>query len=568
LTIHLSFFALSDRLKLDTFAQKTKEEDPNKRRLNLQNIDIRDRIFKRQRPQEVMADTGKSLREAIQRRDKITEIFEENQLITKPKLKLKLTGLGRNLAHPTPSPQDIALQAAAPRPEILSIDASNLKDQALSDERKLTLTPKLDRKNVPQQRIPSLVTADSFQTASNKTLGAGMRLSMPGLKPLAPGEMPQREPIGRLSGTATGFAPHSALPPLPSGNTRSGQQGETIEQLDTLLTVTMNVYQEGDGGGFFRIDIAPNPHSDRLKSISKDILFLIDCSTSISPTKLEHFKTAVLEALNYLNPSDRFNVVSFRDAPEGLFQGYLPANKQNRETAKTYLRQLYRGGMTNVYAGLSPFVQRENNGDGRPLNVFLMTDGQSTVKERLDNATFIRQISALNQADISIYTFSAGKSANRFLLDFLAYTNRGLSLHQANLRDFKDQLVGFISTHSELIVGDLKYRITGGMGESIFPQKLPHLYRGETLSVYGRYPKGTGELAIQIIGKDASGKLEELIYRGNLDHAAKIDSSLALDWASQKIFYLISLKTLDPNADTDPEIKRLARQYKLYVPYL
>ncbi len=569
LAVHLILLAISSNLKISTFSPSSDQDDNQKEtRIKLHTINIRDRMYRRPDPATVNAQTAEELAETIKANATMRKLFEDYKLIEKPKPKLLLSGLGRNVLAPKPEQAPLPQQATAPRPEIVSIEAGNLSAERLANR---PVTPQVTRQASDAERLPSLIGGDGFQPGIGKSYNVGMRLSLPKFSPLAPGEMPEdlKGDLASRVGRHTGFSPIGALPSLPSVDGRStGIMGqENIAEMDQLLTVTMNVYEEPDGGGMFQIEIRPNDQSERLKAIAKDILFLIDCSNSISPSKLEHFKTAVQEALYYLNPRDRFNIVTFSDHPKGLFQGPVNATESNLEQAKRHLDLLQRGGMTDVYAGLAPFVQQSND-PSRPLNVFLMTDGQSTVKNKLDNDTFIRQIAALNQDHVSIYTFSAGKSANLFLLDFLAYTNRGSSKHEASLRNFKDQLVGFISTHSELIISDLDYRITGGMGDTIYPRRLPHLYRGETLSVYGRYPAGTEELAIQIIGRNAQGQLEELIFRGKIGMARKQASDLAVNWAIQKAYFLISQQTFSPSAQRQDEIRNLAKKYNLFIPYL
>ena len=70
------------------------------------------------------------------------------------------------------------------------------------------------------------------------------------------------------------------------------------------------------------------------------------------------------------------------------------------------------------------------------------------------------------------------------------------------------------------------------------------------------------------MGQDAHAQEEELIFRGNVRKAPKGSADLLLDWASQKIYHLISENTMRPSAATVSEIRRLSEQYHLQVPYL
>lgn len=569
--LHVAFYsAVEDALlRLHELTQgKSETKTESQSRIELRSVDIRD-VMSRRTKISTPEETAKALKEQISKNRKVKEIFMEEELIKKPRPKLELSGLGRNLLKPKEKSANKPKPPSAPRPQIINIDIDKLADERLSLSRETIAKEK--REIVDATSIPSLAEEGDLSTGSGKTFASGMRLSLPKpgevKLPPPPSPMPaDLDPAKEIQRTA--LAPAAAdLPMLPITPGPS-LKGKVVQHLDTLLNVSLKTFPDSRGGGTFQIDISPNPNSDLLRPISKDILFLIDSSSSISPRKLEQFKSSTIEALQFLTPSDRFNIVTFRTAPSQLFQDYINVSESSIQTAVDHLKNLQRGGMTDVYAGLSPYVKLSDHDPNRPLNVFLMTDAQSTVKNKLENDEIIRRISEINQNGVSIYSFSAGDTANRFLLDFLAYNNRGASLHVDRLEDFRSQLVGFITNHSDLIVSDLNYHITGGLGNSIFPKKLPHLYRGETLSIFGRYPKGKQELAIQIIGRNASGKLEELIYRGNIKRAIQSEHNLAIDWAAQKIFHLLAQRNFNPSPELTREIVNLAKRYNLYVPYL
>ncbi len=574
LLIHLLVLGLSDKLTLKAFSYIPTDKKPAYKRLRLRTIDPRELVFRENKNRLDARKTTDQLRSIVRRSQlQVRDIFQAERLIRKPKPRLQLAGLGSNVLVPKIKPPE-PRELKAPRPEILEIDAAKLTPDRLALDRKPT--PKLPRKNVTRKHVPSLVAGSDFQDAVGRTFQASMRLSLPSLSPLQVGELPPREAEGNEGGLneaetvgGRGLGPLAALPKLPITGPRGTRSagGERIEELDRLLDVTFTVYEQPDGSGFFRADITPNPRSDRLASIPKDVLFLIDCSTSISDPKLAQFKTAVIEALQYLNPRDGFNVVSFKDSPRPLFDRFAPVKPEYIHQATGFVKSLVRGGMTDVFAGLRPFVGSDRPAK-RPLNIFLLSDGKTTVKNSPTNAEFIRKIVQLNRANVSIYSFSAGRNANLFLLDLLAYNNRGKSLHEDRLRDFKKRLVHFIGTHSDLIIADLEYHVTGGLGGEIYPKQLPHLYRGETLSVYGRYPAGTGELALSLVGRDAQGRLEEFLFRSNVKKAPKASARLAVEWASQKLYHLISRNTLAPDPSVVAQVRRIAEQYNLFVPYL
>jgi len=567
--LHLIIYSVSDKLAFSAFAYVPTDEG-KKKPLTVRIYNPRDLVMRPSSSRITEKKTTEELRKVIRARHlELRKLLEAEHIIEKPRPRLRLTGLGSPVLTPKiepPKPRELQ----APLPEIVEIDAAKLKPERMALRESQELRPKLARKNVPIKHVPSLVSGSDFQEAVPKTYDVSMRLGLPSMKSLRVNPLPPfSEEEGREGSGGVRLSPTAALPPPPSvgPGLRRGSKAEEIEQLDRLLDVSFVVYPLPDGGGYFRADITPNPRAERLPSLPKDVLFLIDCSTSISQPKLEQFKAAVSEALEYLNPVDRFNVVSFNTRPRPLFPFFTPVTPQNVEAARAFLRTLVRGGMTDIYASLAPFVGTDRPPD-RPLNIFLLSDGKTTVEDSPRNADLIRRIVQLNRANVSIYSFSAGRSANLYVLDLLAYNNRGKSLHEEQLSDFRRQLVRFISTHADLIVADLEYHVTGGLGDEVYPKRLPHIYRGETLSVYGRYPAGVRELALSIVGRGLRGRIEELIFRTDLSKAPRASSRLAVEWASQKLFHLISEYALRPSPDLYARIRALSAQYKLYVPYL
>jgi Mg-chelatase subunit ChlD len=566
--VHLLFLGLADQIPVGglPFLKRTEPQQP--RRVMVQSIDIRERVFGRPRIDtiDLTREAAELLRETLAEGKPLKELQHQPDLASPLKPELQIKGLGENIVLPDPSPSAPPTMPSAPRPAIVEIDADRLAPEQIADDRRVTA--KLPRKTSDAKSIPSLYHGEEWSPGSAGALAVGLRLSRPPAPPdlsqLPPEEGDTSEHPDDM--TTAKLTPTTDLPEIPTA-TAGDSTRERPESIDELVTFRMAVYRAEDNSGFFRIDIAPNPRSDRLRAIPKDVLFLIDRSNSITPPKLAVFKETVANALAYLNPRDRFNVVSFYREAEGLFDGYVPVNKDNLNQAARYVRNLIRGGLTDVYAGIAPFVGEDKDHPDRPLTVFLFTDGQSTVEDKLDNETLIRKVVAINRHNVSIYATSCGENANRFLLDLLAYSNRGLPLHRDRLEDFQASIARLVSAHSDIIVADIDYNITGGLGGEIYPRKLPHLYRGDTLSVYGQFPSGTREIAIQLTGYSADGQLSDLVYRADVRRAAPAGSELAYDWVAQKIFHLIVQNTLNPSPAITSELQYLKKKYKLEIPY-
>ena len=563
LLLHGLLFLILDNAQLSPRPPAVKPEKPLKT-MRIQTIDIRDVVFPREAG-PVDKSEARDLRFTDPHQKNVPSLLAKLQAApAKPPPEVRLVGPGKAVAAPRQDPGPPPSVASVPPPKIVEIDAQQLAPDRLSPGRERTA--KVTRQELIGDRVPGFVTSKGGPGggggSGGELIDVSMRLGKMSGAPLRPDELAELE-----KKYLTDLPAGPGVIPAPSLISPGGD--ETAGRLEGLVTVTLTVYEPGTGGGFFRVDIAPNPNSRQLRTISKDILFLVDCSTSITPTKLAQFKEGISRSLPLLRPEDRVNVVAFRDTSTALFKEPAPVTPETTAAAQRFIDDQERGGLTDVYRSVSGYVRAETPPPAyRPFNVFLLSDGQSTVNDRLDNDAFIREVAKLRQNHVSIHSFSAGSNANRFLLDLLAYSNRGASLHEEAVPKFAPNLVEFIRTHSELIVADLRYRATGELAKESYPKQLPHLYRGKTLSIYGRYDEGVDTVGMQLIGRDADGKDQELVFRGNLKTAPRTGPQLAVDWASQKVFFLLVERVMTPSPEATAEIRKLAQRYHLIVPYM
>ncbi|MCK5804793.1 MAG: VWA domain-containing protein [Lentisphaeria bacterium] len=570
-----------------TFRDITRAPSTKPRSMVIRMIDPRDRLANRPNiRRRINEESTRNLADAEKAAAKLKKLFEKEHLSAVPKPKLRLKGLGRDILAPKLPEPEKARAATAPRPKIIEIDANDISPQRLSARTSEAMHSKLARTYIPTKFVPSLLSPGSLSGGIGSTIDIAMRMGALGKRgafnvgDLADDGLTAQE---RLNAAARGgFTPMGGIPGLrgifgaDKDPTKQGPimiNGERVMPLDEFVQVTVTLFQGRDGSGYYQAEISPNPRSEQLKDVPKDLLFLIDHSASISAGKLKQFKAGVIEAIEYLNPSDRFNVVSFTDRARPLFPEFMPYNADTKARGQAFVAKLARGGMTDVFGSLAPYVQASNSSGGRdrPLNLFLMTDGNSTVNI-YDDDRFIQGIVKKNPGNVSIYSFSAGSRVNRELLDFLGYHNRGFNLHVAKLKQFKGTLVDYISSHSSLIVADLKYQANQkSLERDIFPKRLQHLYRGETLSFFGRFPAGTKEFVFRLQGRDGTGTLRALQFRRSLKECLRGSGELGRTWASQKVFHLIGERTLTSSPEAKGrrtrEITKVAEKFGLLVPY-
>lgn len=361
-------------------------------------------------------------------------------------------------------------------------------------------------------------------------------------------------------------------PKIPDAKTLSPDnkllKPENAEILDSLMEIIISKHIDNTGA-FFRIDIRPKQET-KMPPFDKDIVFCIDVSGSISSDRLAEFKNGVSLALDRLNPGDRFDIVAFRHSPVPLFGEFRNPTNQNIAEAKLFLNKLLRTGSTNIFAAINPFATRQGKyGDcpERPLLMFLASDGMVNSGEVIDSRELINSFSNRNQATVSLYSFCTGKRTNSFLLDLLAYRNRGESIKAEGAENSGKELADFIFSFSELYVADLDYQISGNLIENTFPKKLPNLCKGRTLSLYGKYPANMKQIGIRITGRDSLGRKQELVCKADMDKAIEAGPELPKDWARQFIYNLYSRFTSEQDEKLIDKIINTAAEFQIEAPY-
>lgn len=520
-----------------------------------------------QTPDAASRKSDEALREELQAEGtlaekKLQEVLErENITVQLPAPKIQFAGLEGSTVQ-TDLPKQMAPEPAqAPRPKIIQIEAPELPP-ASREER--VVIPQVERIDVPDVHLPSLLPHGKEISGTGGSFNVGMRLTPPSFQP--PDVIPEDKPFGE-----GGALPPMELPPVDLQPDDAGISTQQPLPFDQFVNVNVVVQEDRTrGGGYFMVTIQANERSENVAEIALDTLFIIDHSTSISSAKLQEFKDATINALEYLNPRDRFNIVTFNNEAKSLATSFAPATRKNLDVARTFISRIVREGTTDVFGGIHPFVKASNGTPGRPLNIYLLTDGISTVNI-YKKEDFLQKIVGINPGNVSIHTFSAGKEANRELLDYLAMLNHGYSEHAPAVKDIHSQLTRFIASLGHLLISDMSYIAPASLAREIYPKQLPHLYRNAPLRLFGKYSPADKELVLTIRGRDAEGKQRDLVFSCAFTDCEKTQEELGRLWAARKIFQLLTDKVLatDPavKQNYDAEIKRLKTSFSIAVPY-
>lgn len=334
--------------------------------------------------------------------------------------------------------------------------------------------------------------------------------------------------------------------------------------LDSFLDVEVLTYRDPkDGQNYFRLSMIPSGKAQSIAPLNKEVVFLVDASLSIHKHRLHAFKKGLKFALSQLNPSDLFNIYVFKNKIIPFHSESIRSTPAIINAAEDFLDNIEADRRTDIYSAFLETMQTEPT--LHPSYIVLLSDGNANTGIS-STAKLIAEITRTGNQQRPIFSFSGGGRVNHFLLDFLAYPNRGWSEYARNNSEIDESFRKFIMKIKNPILTDIRYQISGTKNSEVFPKNLPDFYRDAVFTIYGKYDEGE-KFSFRIYGKSDLTK-REFIVSEEFAKMPQGDESIAKSWAFNKVYYLISQLTLNgPNPADQAEIERLIKTFDLEIPY-
>jgi Ca-activated chloride channel family protein len=292
-----------------------------------------------------------------------------------------------------------------------------------------------------------------------------------------------------------------------------------------------------------------------------DYVFLLDISGSMAnDSKLIVSKSAVQAFIDELSPEDRFEVMTFNVQPRTLFGALRPGDGQTRAEAAAFLgtRQA-RGG--TVLAPAMNTAYRYADPD-RTLNVVILSDGMTEQRER----QILMEMIASRPRNARVFCIGIGNEVNRPLLAQMADESGGLAAFISRGDSFALAAKAFRRKLMRPAAADLKIDIDGVGVRGLEPVRVPNLYHGSPLRIYGRYG-GAGEARVRLTANVQGVALERetaLFFPETDDGNPEIERM----WAQKRIDGL--LKGADRAGSREPvleEVIRLGEDFSIVTEY-
>ncbi|HWM89993.1 MAG TPA: VIT and VWA domain-containing protein [Thermoanaerobaculia bacterium] len=213
-----------------------------------------------------------------------------------------------------------------------------------------------------------------------------------------------------------------------------------------------------------------------------DYVFLLDVSGSMDEDgKLDLSRGSLGAFIRALGPRDRFEVLTFNVAAQELFQKLQTADDPGKATAVEFLdAQRARGGTVLEPALRAAYRYKD---PARPLNVVVLSDGMTDQGER----SILLRLIGERPEGTRVFCIGVGNEVNRALLEQLAEDAGGLAAFVSRGDSFERQAQAFRRKLVRPAASDLEIRIEGADVYDLEPQRLPNLYHGMPVRLYGRY---------------------------------------------------------------------------------
>lgn len=313
-----------------------------------------------------------------------------------------------------------------------------------------------------------------------------------------------------------------------------------------------------EGDGYFMLMIQPQAEMKLSEITPKEMIFVVDCSGSMSGFPIEKAKEAMRLCLENMHPDDYFNVIKFSDAANGFATSPVANTPDNLKKGLAFIDGMSGTGGTMMIEGIKAALDGPRDPKRRRVVLF-MTDGYigneaeilAAIEDKLGNAR--------------LFSFGVGSSVNRYLLDRMARVGRGKVTYCRQDEDPQEKVELFYERIAKPYLMDIEIDWNGLEVTEVYPQRIPDLFAAQPVIIHGRYTK-SGSATIKVSGK-VRGKPVTQSIPVVFPAVQSENDVIATLWARTKISYLSDEMYHGTDPDIEGEITEIALRYKIMSQY-
>ena len=305
------------------------------------------------------------------------------------------------------------------------------------------------------------------------------------------------------------------------------------------------------------------------RTLSREIIFVIDTSGSMGGVSIEQAKASLALALTQLRPQDRFNIIQFNTEIQMLFRAPVPVSRHATQRAAKFVRQLQAGGGTEILPALQAALSVQNvvQGEstrGRVRQVVFITDGAIGNEEQL----FEEIVNTMG--DSRLFTVGIGSAPNSWFMRKAAQFGRGTHTHIGDVSEVTQKMQTLFDQISTPLATQLQ--VSWPTEVEAYPQRIPDLYQGQPLLVAFKLGSGKSVGKITVSGNVGNKKWSRQVQleAGTADEkqSSAHASGVASIWARRKIDSLLDQKLIGlDEVEVKANVLAVALDHSLMSPY-
>ncbi len=342
------------------------------------------------------------------------------------------------------------------------------------------------------------------------------------------------------------------------------QPGDSIPNKDFVLryrvageNIKSSLLTQRDArGSYFALTLYPPKEVEKSPRQPLELVFVLDCSGSMSGRPIQQAKAAIERGLRLLGPGDSFQLINFSMNASQLGPRPVEATPENVQRGLNYLRSLKAGDGTMMLEGTKAALNFPHD-PNRLRFVCFLTDGfignEAEILGEIHNRL----------GDSRIFSFGIGSSVNRYLLDEMAKAGRGAAAYLGPNDSAADIMGDFFVRISHPAISDIKVDWGSMRVSEVYPTVIPDLFPGRPITLTGRF-EGTGEIHVS---GHAGGALVQFEVRVKFSDPAEARQGLPEIWARMKIAELSDRFIYAADPEIPFAIKQVALDYGLMSPF-
>ena len=281
-----------------------------------------------------------------------------------------------------------------------------------------------------------------------------------------------------------------------------------------------------DGDGYLTLILIPPERVTPESAAPKELVFVIDRSGSQRGLPLLKAKETLLWTLEHLNPRDTFQVVSFSNETEKLFDRPQLATPEALGRARAYVNRLAANGGTMMAEAVQEVCSSPAPGN-RLRVVTFMTDGY------VGNDFAVIDLVKRLRGSSRWFPFGTGNSVNRFLLEQIARHGGGEVEYVLLSEPGEDIARHFWERIAAPVLTDLRLEFRELDVVDVLPYEVQDLWAQRPLIVHARYGQpGRGEVVLRGY---QNGRPYEQRLRVELPRVDGHNDGIASMWARARV---------------------------------